>query len=519
VKKVVLLVAPLLALLMLVPLLIALVVAGIITPAALSTMGCAPDVPETAGGDWRPPFQQRYTRTSPFGRRFHPIYKEWRRHTGQDLASLPTAGPVVAVAAGTVASVGTGGAYGNMVTLRHAGGITTRYAHLASIDHKMRPGAVVAIGQRLGVEGSTGEATTGLHLHFQVEINGKPVDPVPFMADRGAPLNGTPVPPSSKTPTADSIHHRRDAPEGGLRFPLPAPGRPRQDSLHNPPLPIPNKIKKLYLAAAARYKIPWTLLAGIGMEETGHGRNNRTSSAGAQGLMQFMPGTWASMGVDGDGDGRADIHNDADSIHSAAHYLTKSGVNGDAAGVRRALFAYNPVDWYVNDVLYYASRYGGGIVPVDPNGCGPGTNDVKLPSLTNERVGIVLAWAKSHDGDSYRLGAAGPTTWDCSSFTRAAYAQIGINLPRTASAQHAWLAAGNGTRIQPGQEEPGDLIFWDSYLGHNQIGHVMIVWNADHKTTIEARNTRVGVGHFSYGNGSSHHIFEIWRVGKVADRA
>jgi membrane-bound lytic murein transglycosylase B len=119
-----------------------------------------------------------------------------------------------------------------------------------------------------------------------------------------------------------------DEPEGGgLRFPLPPPGRPRQDSLHNPPLPIPNKNKQLYIAAAGKYKIPWTLLAGIGMEENGHGRNNHTSSAGAQGLMQFMPGTWASMGVDGDGDGSADIHNDADSIHSAAHYLTKSGVS------------------------------------------------------------------------------------------------------------------------------------------------------------------------------------------------
>ena len=133
---------------------------------------------------------------------------------------------------------------------------------------------------------------------------------------------------------------------------LPPPGRPRQDSLHNSPLPIPNKIKKLYVAAAAKYKIPWTLLAGIGMEETGHGRNNRTSSAGAQGLMQFMPGTWASMGVDGDGDGRANIHNDADSIHSAAHYLTQFGVRAGIASVRRALFAYNHVGWYVNDVLY-----------------------------------------------------------------------------------------------------------------------------------------------------------------------
>jgi membrane-bound lytic murein transglycosylase B len=56
-----------------------------------------------------------------------------------------------------------------------------------------------------------------------------------------------------------------------------------------------------------------------------------------------MPGTWGSMGVDGDRDGRADIYNDADSIHSAAHYLTKSGVRAGAAGVRRAFFAYNHV--------------------------------------------------------------------------------------------------------------------------------------------------------------------------------
>jgi murein DD-endopeptidase MepM/ murein hydrolase activator NlpD len=272
-----------------------------------------------------PPFQQRYTRTSPFGRRFHPIYKEWRLHTGQDLTSVPGAGPVVAAAAGTVLSVGTRGAYGNMITLRHPGSITTRYGHLASIDRKIRPGAIVAIGQRLGVEGSTG-ASTGLHLHFQVEINGKPVNPVPFMADRGAPLNGTAIPASSNPPSLDTVRVGHQRLQRGEGFALPPPGRPRQNSLDNPPLPIPHKIKKLYVAAAAKYKIPWTLLAGIGMEETGHGRNNHTSSAGAQGLMQFMPGTWASTGVDGDGDGRADIHDDADSIYSAAHYLTKSGV-------------------------------------------------------------------------------------------------------------------------------------------------------------------------------------------------
>ena len=94
--------------------------------------------------------------------------------------------------------------YGNIVTLRHSGGIRTRYGHLASIDPEIQPGATVTIGQKLGVEGSTG-TSTGLHLHFQVEINGRPVDPVPFMADRGAPLDGTAVAPNPQTPSPASL--------------------------------------------------------------------------------------------------------------------------------------------------------------------------------------------------------------------------------------------------------------------------------------------------------------------------
>jgi len=73
VKKLVLLVVPLLVILMLAPLLIALLVAGIIAPAVVSTIDCRQHAPVAAGRDWRPPFQQRYTRTSPFGRRYHPI--------------------------------------------------------------------------------------------------------------------------------------------------------------------------------------------------------------------------------------------------------------------------------------------------------------------------------------------------------------------------------------------------------------------------------------------------------------
>ena len=191
VKKLALLVVPLLVILMQAPLLIALIVAGIIAPAVVSTIACDQDEPVTATGGWRPPFQQRYTLTSPFGRRYHPVFKQWRLHTGQDLTSLPGAGPVVAASAGTVISARAEPIYGNIVTLRHSGGIRTRYGHLASIDAKIRSGATVTIGQKLGVEGSTG-TSTGLHLHFQVEINGQSVDPVPFMAAHGATLGQEP---------------------------------------------------------------------------------------------------------------------------------------------------------------------------------------------------------------------------------------------------------------------------------------------------------------------------------------
>jgi hypothetical protein len=301
--------------------------------------------------------------------------------------------------------------------------------------------------------------------------------------------------------------------EGGIGFALPGPGEPRLSSLLTPARPIPDLIKSHYIAAATEYHLPWTLLAGIGMEETGHGATTATSSAGAQGLMQFMPATWARYGVDGSGDGRADIHDPADSAMSAANYLTASGVTaGGTEGVRRALFAYNHADWYVNDVLFYAAAYGGGTIAGDPAGCGAGgVGNPDLPPVSNEKIRQLLTWAQGHIGEPYVYGATGPTTWDCSGFTRAAFSQIGITLPRTAAAQQAWAAHGNGFRVPLGQEQPGDLIFTDSYLGPNQVGHVMIVFDPVQHLTIEAGGSHVD--NYSYTPWQSHPLFSIWRVG------
>jgi hypothetical protein len=333
------------------PLLLLVAVAAATTQAtATADPPCAPMAAAPGGGGWGPPYPTGFTVTSRFGMRTHPITGQYTLHDGIDLAAHPTPGTVTALAAGTVVQAGRLGGYGLTVTVDHGAQVRSRSSHLARIHPAVTTGAVVAAGQPLGVEGSTG-TSTGVHLHLSILLAGVAVDPAPFLAAHGAPLDGAmtrPAPPA-------------DAPAGAAGgFALPPPGQPRRDSLHNPPLPIPPDIHALYTAAAARYGLPWPLLAGIGMAETAHGATTAVSSAGARGLMQFMPATFAAMGVDGDGDGRAEITNPADSVHSAAHYLTRSGVHDGPDGVRAALFAYNHAAWYVNDVLFYAGHYGGG---------------------------------------------------------------------------------------------------------------------------------------------------------------
>ena len=144
----------------------------------------------------------------------------------------------------------------------------------------------------------------------------------------------------------------------------------------------------------------------------------------------------------------------------------------------------------------------------EPAAC-PSTTPTAGPADSSRAASVALAFAASKAGGPYRMGANGPHAYDCSSLTQAAYAQAGVRLPRIAADQRDWLAAGHGTRIPPGHERPGDLLFWDSYLGRRQIGHVALVWDPATQTTIEARNTHVGIGHFRYT--TNHHRFEIWR--------
>ena len=121
---------------------------------------------------------------------------------------------------------------------------------------------------------------------------------------------------------------------------------------------IPSELIAVYQAAADTCEgLDWTVLAAIHKVETGFGRGRATSSAGAQGPMQFMPSTFASYGVDGDGDGRAAINNVEDAIFSAANLLCANGA-GEPAHLATAIWDYNHSDEYVAEVLSLAASYG-----------------------------------------------------------------------------------------------------------------------------------------------------------------
>jgi len=119
-----------------------------------------------------------YTRvSSPFSlRRFDPVVHVWRPHYGVDLAA-PRGTPVEAAGDGVIMFLGRRGGYGNLVEIRHLSPYTTRYAHLLHFAKGLHRGSHVSQGQLIGYVGETGEAT-GPHLHFEIRVHGKPLNPL-----------------------------------------------------------------------------------------------------------------------------------------------------------------------------------------------------------------------------------------------------------------------------------------------------------------------------------------------------
>lgn len=117
--------------------------------------------------------------SSSFGTRWHPLLGGYRFHAGIDLpAAMGTR--TFATSPGAVATAGWCGGYGNCVTIDHGDGYFTLYGHLSRVD--VAPGQRVGSRQQLGLVGSTGNST-GPHLHYEVRINGRPVDPIPYLRE------------------------------------------------------------------------------------------------------------------------------------------------------------------------------------------------------------------------------------------------------------------------------------------------------------------------------------------------
>jgi murein DD-endopeptidase MepM/ murein hydrolase activator NlpD len=126
---------------------------------------------------------------SGYGWRRHPILGYSKMHTGVDWAS-PRGTPIYAAGTGTVEIAGWEGGYGRYVRLRHSQGYETAYGHMSAFARGISPGAHVQQGQIIGYVGSTG-LSTGAHVHFEILVNGRFVDPMRIKLPRGRSLEGT----------------------------------------------------------------------------------------------------------------------------------------------------------------------------------------------------------------------------------------------------------------------------------------------------------------------------------------
>lgn len=215
------------------------------------------------------------------------------------------------------------------------------------------------------------------------------------------------------------------------------------------------------------------------LQQESNWRPDAESPAEAQGIAQFIPGTWAVYGLDANGDGVADVWDPEDAIPSSAHYSCTlaeqlRSVPGDP--VNNMLAAYNAGPYAViqyNGVPPYneTQNYVRIIRAAEQSFAMPATDERLPPSRA---AAGAVHFAQEQLGTEYLWGGEGGPEddgrFDCSGLTQAAYASVGIELPRVANDQ--WHAGPH-----PSRDEllPGDLVFFATDLTDSRsIGHVGI---------------------------------------------
>jgi peptidoglycan DL-endopeptidase CwlO len=278
---------------------------------------------------------------------------------------------------------------------------------------------------------------------------------------------------------------------------------------------IPANYLVIFKQTGQQYGVPWVILAGIAKVESDDGQSDLpgvhsgANAYGAAGPMQIGIGgaagnTWggapvhpASEHVDGvataaDGSSMASVYDPADAVAGAAKYLLENGVLDNVEG---AIFAYNHLESYVQDVLYWADLYASGgytVSPVtvdDEPECLPGVGQAP-----NDAAATAIAFAEEQLGKPYQWGGTGPNAYDCSGLVMMAYRAAGIDIPRTSQEQWLW-----GPRVKPSQVEPGDLVFFVGSDGTlTAPGHVGLVIGGG--LMIEAYATGFPIMIAPYGN-------------------
>jgi len=228
---------------------------------------------------------------------------------------------------------------------------------------------------------------------------------------------------------------------------------------------IPPAMLALYQDAAATCSgLPWTVLAAIGTVESDNGQStlpgvhSGANAAGAEGIMQFEPATFAKYDepVPPGGVDPPSPYDPTDAVYAAARLLCANGAAG-GADIASAVYAYNHSASYVAQVLALAQSLAG---PVSATSEGTPVSGAGA---------VAVEWALSQIGTPYVWGGETPGVgFDCSGLVQAAYRVAGVGLPRVAQDQY------DGTpKLSAGQPlAPGDLVFFGA--GPAAIDHVGI---------------------------------------------
>ncbi|MGH3211199.1 MAG: NlpC/P60 family protein [Trebonia sp.] len=284
---------------------------------------------------------------------------------------------------------------------------------------------------------------------------------------------------------------------------------------------IPANYLKWFQRVGLQYNVPWTILAGIGKVESDDGRttlpgvNSGSNAFGAAGPMQIgirgaSGDAWATYATVEDGNPPASVYDPADAIAGAAKYLVAHGVQQN---VTAAIFSYNHADWYVQEVLQWASTYAaGGFTVADTNqvgatgtaaAAGTGgqtcTENGVLASFVapNVIVSEAVNYAEAQLGKPYLFGGTGPDAFDCSGLVMMAYRAAGVNIARTSQTQWTSLP-----HVPAGKVQAGDLVFFAGSDGTpTSPGHVGLVITKN--TMIEAYATGTVIRVSSFGTAQS----------------